>query len=89
MNNYTQELEIIASGILEQTGIKPNYSKRDFLNTVIIFQNALMDKMYDNQNYDNMEAEDRLKMAETCGLNLRGLIHTFTGLDTHKIEDFL
>ena len=56
---------------------------------MIIFQNALMDKMYDNQNYDNMDIEDRLKMVETCGNELRKLIHTYTGLDTHKIEDFL
>jgi hypothetical protein len=59
------------------------------MNTIIIFQNALMDKMYDNQNYDGMDIEDRLKMVETCGNELRKLIHTYTGLDTHKIEDFL
>jgi len=59
------------------------------MNTIIIFQNALMDKMYDNQNYDDMDIEDRLKMVETCGSELRKLIHTYTGLDTHKIEDFL
>ena len=45
-----------------------------------------MDKMYDNQDYDGMSVDDRMKMAESCGLALRKLIHTYTGLDTHKIE---
>jgi hypothetical protein len=83
--------EFIANTILAQSGNveKPNFTNRHFMNTIIIFQNALMDKMYDNQNYDDMDIEDRLKMVETCGNELRKLIHTFTGLDTHKIEDFL
>ena len=83
--------EFIAISILEQNGNveKPNFTNRHFMNTIIIFQNALMDKMYDNQNYDNMDIEDRLKMVETCGNELRKLIHTYTGLDTYKIENFL
>lgn len=83
--------EFIANTILAQSGNveKPNFTNRHFMNTIIIFQNALMDKMYDNQNYDNMDIEDRLKMVETCGNELRKLIHTYTGLDTHKIENFL
>lgn len=95
MIDYKEELEIIANGLLEQNSNakgdenKPNYSNRDFMNAVIIFQTALMDKMFDNQNYDNMSIDDRLKMAESCGLELRKLIHTYTGLDTHKVEQFL
>jgi len=83
--------EFIANTILAQSGNveKPKFTNRHFMNTIIIFQNALMDKMYDNQNYDGMDIEDRLKMVETCGSELRKLIHTYTGLDTHKIEDFL
>ena len=59
------------------------------MNATIIFQTALMDKMYDNQNYDKMDFDCRLRMAESCGMELRKLIHTYTGLDTHKIEEFL
>lgn len=95
MRAYKKELEDIANDLLTQNSKakgnenKPNYSNRDFMNATIIFQTALMDKMYDNQEFDGMSGEDRLKMAETCGLQLRKLIHTFTGLDTHKIEEFL
>lgn len=95
MRAYKQELEVIANDILNQNADakgnenKPNYTNREFMNALIIFQTALMDKMYDNQDYDKMNVEDRLKMAESCGLELRKLIHTYTGLDTHKLEDFL
>jgi hypothetical protein len=95
MRAYKQELEIIANDILNQNADakgnenKPNYTNREFMNALIIFQTALMDKMWDNQNFDKMKMEDRENMAVKCGLDLRKLIHTYTGLDTHKIEEFL
>ncbi|MCB0745728.1 MAG: hypothetical protein KDC67_17625, partial [Ignavibacteriae bacterium] len=87
MRTYKNELEEIANDLLTQNAEakgnenKPNYTNRQFMNAVIIFQTALMDKMYDNQDYDKMDVENRLKMAESCGLELRKLIHTYTGLD--------
>ena len=95
MRSYKNELEAIANDLLTQNAEangnenKPNYSNRDFMNAIIVFQAALMDKMYDKQNSDKMNIDDRLKMAESCGLDLRKLIQTYTGLDTHKLEDFL
>ena len=95
MRSYKKELEVIANDLLNQNAeakgneSKPNYSNRDFMNATIIFQTALMDKMYDNQEHDQMNIDDRMKMTESCGLELRKLIHTYTGLDTHKIDQFL
>ena len=95
MRTYKKELEIIASDILDQNAIavgnenKPNYTNREFMNCLIIFQTALMDKMYDNQEYDKMSLEDRSNMATKCGLELRKLIHTYTGLDTHDFKQFV
>jgi hypothetical protein len=95
MRSYKKELEQIADDLLNQNADakgnenKPSYSKKDFINVIIIFQTALMDKMYDNQEYDGMSIQNRMKMAESCGFSLRKLIHTYTGLDTHKIEEFL
>lgn len=95
MRTYNKELEIIASDILEQNAEaignqnKPNYTNREFMNCLIIFQTALMDKIFDNQDYDKMNLEQRSNMATQCGLDLRKLIHTYTGLDTHKIEEFV
>ena len=93
MRSHKNELEAIANDLLTQNAEakgnenKPNYSNRDFMNAVIIFQTALMDKMYDNQN--GMSLDERLEMAERCGLDLKKLIHTYTGLDLHKFEEFL
>jgi hypothetical protein len=87
--------ELIANRYLDENSKavgnekKPNYSNRDFMNIVIIFQTALMDKMYDNQEYDKMSIVDRSNMATKCGLDLRKLIHTYTGLDTHNFKEFL
>ncbi len=93
MRSYKNELEAIANDLLTQNAEakgnenKPNYSNRDFMNAVIIFQTALMDKMYDNQN--GMSLDERMEMAERCGLDLRKLIQTYTGLDLHKFEEFI
>ena len=93
MRSYKNELEAIANDLLTQNAEakgnenKPNYSNRDFMNAVIIFQTALMDKMYDNQN--GMSLDERMEMAERCGLDLRKLIQTYTGLDMHKFEEFI
>lgn len=95
MRTYEKVLEVIASYILEQNAEavgnenKPNYTNRDFMNCLIIFQTAMMDKMYDNQEYDKMSIENRINMATKCGLDLRKLIHTYTRLDTNNIEDFV
>jgi len=94
MRTYQKELEFIANDILKQHAAndgaeKPNYTNRDFMNTILIFQTALMDKMYDNQDYDKMDMDNRFKMAVQCGLDLKELIHTYTNLDTHKIDMFV
>lgn len=95
MRTYKTELEFIANDILNQSAnakfneAKPEYSNRDFINTLIIFQTALMDKMFDLQQKENIDLQDRLNMATKCGNELRNLIKTYTGLDTHKIEEFL
>ena len=84
-----KELEKLATKILQNQGVKPNLSNRDFFNSLLIFQNALMDKMYDLQDSEKMEQEDREKMAKKCGQELRKFIRTYTGLDTHNIDEFL
>jgi len=95
MRTYRKELEQIANDLLDQNvkaradENKPNYSNRDFMNALIIFQTALMDKVWDNMDLDNMSFEERLKMAKSCGLELRKFIHTYTSLDVHDIEKFI
>ena len=68
---------------------KPNYTNRDFMNIVIVFQSAMMDKLFDVMDFDGMKIEDRLLMAEKCGIDLKDFIFKYTNIDTHKIENYL
>jgi hypothetical protein len=76
----------IADTTLEFAGHKQNYSDESLLDVTLIFQSVLMDKLYENQNYDNMPFKQRCEMATKCGEELRKLIHTYTGLDTHELS---
>jgi len=95
MKHFKEELEIIANTILDQNERargdenKPNYTNREFMNIVIIFQNALTDKIWDNQEYDKMEFEERVKMAKHANSQLTKLIHTYTNLDITQHEKFI
>ena len=83
------DIEKIATEILNKSRIKPNYTNRDFMNIVIVFQSAMMDKLFDVMDFDGMKIEDRLLMAEKCGLDLKDFIFKYTNIDTHKIENYL
>ena len=95
MRTYKKELEFIANDLLEQnisreTENKPNYNNREFMNAVIIFETALMDKMWDNvMEFDKISYEERMKMATSCQKELRKLIHTYTSLDIDEFEKFV
>ena len=94
-NNHSKDLALLANSFLEQAinadfgENKPNYTNRDFFNVLIIFQNALMDKMFDNQNYIGMNYEERAEMAVNCGYDLRDFILKYTGLNSSNIDEFL
>lgn len=85
MNPYEIIFKEIATGLLEVAEIKPNYTDEAMVNVTLIFQSVFMDKLFDTMEYDNMNKEDRLKMVESAGSDLRKLIHTYTGLDMHKL----
>lgn len=85
MNPYEPILKELAMGLLEVAEIKPDFSDEALLNVTLIFQSVFTDKLFDNQNYDGMSMEERMKMAQSAGDELRKLIHTYTGLDTHEI----
>ena len=89
MEIHSKELEQIATSILSQHGSKPGYSNRDFFNTLLIFNCALVDKIYDNQDKIGMEIDDRLDMVHKCGTEMRDLILKYTGIDTLNVEEML
>lgn len=90
MNPYEPIFKELADSLLEISEIKPNYSDNAMLDASLIFQSVFMDKIFDNQDYDNMSHVHRLEMVEKAGEDLRKLIHTYTGLDTVKlVENYL
>lgn len=84
-NPYEQIFSEVANGLLQVSEIKPNFSNDALIDVLFIFQAVFMDKIFDNQNHDKMEFDDRLKMAESAGNDLKKLIHTYTGLDTFEL----
>jgi len=95
MMDITIAMELMANQILTQNATakgneaKPNFTNRDFMNATIIFQHALMDKAYDLMTEEQLHIDDQISMAEACGQELRRLIKTYTGLDTHDVENFV
>jgi len=75
----------IESTLMEFYGHKPNYTNEGFRAATYIFVQAVMDKMWEVQNFDKMDIKDREKMAEKCGNEIRNLIKTYTDIDTHKL----
>lgn len=87
MNPYEPILEEIANGLLEVAEIKPNYSDNALLNATLIFQSVFMDKVFDCMQRDGISHEDQLKMVQSAGEEIRRVIHTYTGLDTHELAN--
>ena len=64
---------------------KPDFDNETFRAAIYIFQSALMDKLYDLQNEEEMTLQDRENMATQCGKDLRSLVKKYTDIDTFKL----
>jgi len=65
---------------------KPNYTIDGFRAILKIFTSAIMDKMWELQEKENMELEDREQMAVKLGNELRNLILTYTNIDSYELN---
>lgn len=63
------------------------FSDESFRAIIKLFMSALMDKMWDLQEWDGMDIEDRGAMAEKCGRDVRAFVKTYTGIDTHNLYE--
>ena len=66
-------------------GTKPDYSNDAFRAASKIFMSVMMDKLYDLQEKEGIEMEDRERMAFSLGLALKDLVKTYTDIDTIKL----
>lgn len=80
---YEPILKEVASGMLETLHTKQDFSNDAFVDALLIFQTVFAEKVYDCMQ----KGDDKIKMIENAGIQLRNLIHTYTGLDTHNLID--
>lgn len=67
------------------TNGKPGYTDGGFRSAVKIFMSVMMDRMWDLQQDESIDMNDRMAMAEKCGNDVRALVKTYTNIDTHEL----
>lgn len=67
------------------SGAKPEYTSEGLRAVVKIFASVLMDKMYNLQTEEKIELEDKIKMAEKVGNDIRNIVKIYTNIDTHDL----
>ncbi len=65
-------------------GIAPEYTNEGFSAAIKIFTSALMDKIWNLQNDENMDMQDRTNMVQKVGDDISKLVKTYTNIDTHE-----
>ena len=78
-------LSEIEDTLLDNYETKPGFDNEGFRASIFIFQSALLDKMWELQEKENLPIETRADMAEKCGEAIRSLVKTFTDIDTHNL----
>jgi len=66
-------------------GIQPEYTIEGFRAATKIFMSVLMDKIWNLQMDEKIDMEDRIKMVEKAGQDVRQLIKVYTDIDTHDL----
>lgn len=64
---------------------KLNYTEDGFRASIKIFMSTLMDKIWELQEKEGMDIENRGKMVEKAGEDLRKLVKIYTDIDTHEL----
>lgn len=66
---------------------KPEYSIDAFRAILKLFMSALLDKMYELQEKENMPLNDRKNMAVKAGEDIRKIIKIYTDIETLNLYD--
>ena len=78
-------LSEIEDTLLENYETKPGFTDEGFRASIYIFQSALLDKMWELQEKEELSIEVRADMATKSGEAIRNIIKTFTNIDTHEL----
>lgn len=71
----------------DYSGDKPNYTLDGFRAATKIFMSAIMDKMWELQDGEDIDMNDRENMAEKAGEDIRAFIKTYTNIDTYGLYE--
>ena len=80
-----EEIEMTLWEFEANRGIKPEYSVGGFRAGTKIFMSVLMDKIWELQENENLDVEDRLNMAQKAGEDVRVLIKKYTDIDCYEL----
>ena len=84
MKKDNKKIENLANDILENSGIYRKYTDMDLANTVMIFSEVFLTKMYDKHK-DKLDQKHLEELAQEAGKSLRQTVKLFTGVDLHKV----
>lgn len=68
-----------------ELSLKPDYPIEALRASIKIFMSVMMDKMWEVQEFDNMEMEDREKMVVNLASDLMKMVKTYTGVNTLEL----
>lgn len=66
-------------------GSKPDFTPETFRAAIKIFQSVMLDKMWELQESEGMDLNDRMKMATSLGEDIRAMVKTYVNIDTHNL----
>lgn len=81
-------LESIEDALWEyeyHVGMKPGYTQDGFRAGVKIFMSVMIDKIWELQESESIDINDRVNMVQKCGDDIRNLIKVYTNIDTHNL----
>ena len=65
----------------------PQFENEAFRAALKIFMAVVMQRMYEMQHKEDMPLEQRKEMSFKFGNDLKKMIFTFTGIDTHELYE--
>jgi len=80
-----EEIEATLWEFEANAGGKPEFTNEGFRASVKIFMSTLMDKVWELQQNEKFDMQDRINMATKLGEDVRKLIKTYTDIDCHKL----
>ena len=82
-----EEIENAIWAFEENDGQKPEYTKEGFRAAIKIFMSILMDKIWELQQDEKIDMDDRVYVVQKAGEDVRKLVKTYTDIDCHKLYE--